>query len=133
MISNPKLSVLQIKGASMYPFIKDGDYIVIKQCPISQTRNGDVLAVSRQWSENKVCVHRLVWNNNNNGQITLLLKGDNISSFDKMDIGMDNEFLGKVVGIMKDEKLISSESRWLNLIRLLISFCLIPYQIIRRH
>ncbi|MEW6027513.1 MAG: S24/S26 family peptidase [Planctomycetota bacterium] len=118
--------LIKSAGSSMRPAIKDGDYLLVKRCLLDKTRAGDIVAVN---SRNNLCIHRLVWRNH----AGFVIKGDSISSFGYFTPGQNCDFIGKVVSITRNNKVIATGRQCSNTIRLLISLCLIPWQIARRH
>lgn len=130
-----KLQVVQVQGSSMRPFIRAGDYVVIEPGALTKAHLGDVVAVTLYGERDRLRVHRLWWKNLNKRGTTVFIKGDAISSLDKVRTGIDGEYLGKVVSIIRPagEKRIPIENGWINLIKLVFSVSLIPWQIIRGH
>jgi len=125
MVTN-NYTLIKAAGSSMRPSIINGDYITVKRCPLSESRIGDIVAVN---NGNSLCIHRLVWKSQDN----FVIKGDSVSSFGTLTIGEGNNFIGRVINITRNNKVITTERQCGNIIRLLISLCLIPWQIIRRH
>jgi signal peptidase I len=119
-------ALIKAAGSSMRPSIMNGDCVLVKRCSLDESRIGDIVAVNN-W--NSLCIHRLVWKN----YAKIIIKGDSISSFGVLTIGKDNDFIGRVINISRNNKLIATEKQCGNIIRLFISLCLIPWQIIRRH
>ena len=119
-------TLIKAAGSSMRPFIMNGDYILVKNCSLDESQIGDIVAVN---NGNGLCAHRLVWKNH----AKLVIKGDSISSFGVLTIGENNDFVGKVINVTRNDKIIVTERQCGNIIRLFISLCLIPWQIIRRH
>jgi hypothetical protein len=130
------LFVMRVTGSSMRPFIRSGDYVLIKRCVLNESLIGNVVALFLEGGNGKndiLCVHRLVWKNIYKTNTQFVMKGDSVSSIGRVRIGRDGEFIGKVISIIRDNRIISTENCWDNLIKLFISLCLIPWQIIRRH
>ncbi|MFH1231913.1 MAG: S24/S26 family peptidase [Planctomycetota bacterium] len=133
---NADLFVIKVTGSSMRPFIKSGDYVLIKRCILNEPVIGNIVALSLQEKSGKndmLCVHRLIWKTINKTMTQFIMKGDSVSSMGRVRIGKDAEFIGKVVSIIKNNRIISVENHWDNFIKLFISLYLIPWQIIRRH
>lgn len=110
----------------MRPSIIKDDCVAIRRCSLNDSRIGNIVAVN---TSNNLCIHRLVWKNHTK----LIVKGDSISSFGLFTIDKDCDFIGKVINITRNNKIIATEKQCDNIVRLLISLCLIPWQIIRRH
>ncbi|HLD35209.1 MAG TPA: S24/S26 family peptidase [Planctomycetota bacterium] len=119
-------TLIKAAGSSMRPSIINGDCVVVKHCSLGDSRIGDIVAVNNRDS---LCIHRLVWKS----RAKLVIKGDSISSFGVLTIGENNDFVGKVINVTRNDKIIVTERQCGNIIRLFISLCLIPWQIIRRH
>ncbi len=112
----------------MRPFIRNGDYILIKPCFLEDTKVGDVVAVGFHFADKRLCVHRLIWKDFY--QRRLVLKGDSLSYIERMK---SEKFSGKVVSIIRNNKMFSVENHLTNFLKLFVSLCLIPWQITRRH
>ncbi|MBI4713276.1 MAG: S24/S26 family peptidase [Planctomycetes bacterium] len=120
------INCLQVQGTSMRPFIRAGDYVLIKPCRPAETRVGDIVALSGP--NNKLFVHRLVWRDNRNA----IIKGDSVSSLGYVRIN-GNQTVGRVISIIKGQAIVPTGNRWLGLALLLVSLGLIPFQMMRGH
>lgn len=90
----------EARGWSMRPFIRDGDFIVVGPIENSSIRTGDV--VFYLTTENKVIVHRIIkkYKKDKDNRITMLIKGDAISSpAEKVEM---LNVLGKVVAVERN-------------------------------
>lgn len=125
MITN-NYTLIKVAGSSMRPSIIKDDCVAIKRCSPDESMVGDIVAVN---NDDTLCIHRLVWKNH----AKLIIKGDSISSFGVLTIGQDCDFIGKVISITRNNKVIATGKQCGNIIRLFISLCLIPWQIVRRH
>jgi len=125
MITN-NYTLIKVAGSSMRPSIISGDYALVKPCTLNESQIGDIVAVN---NGNNICMHRLVWKSH----AKLIIKGDSISALGVLTINEGNNFIGKVINITRNNKIIATERQCGNIIRLFISLCLIPWQIIRRH
>lgn len=90
---------VQALGFSMYPFIKDRDYITISPLNSYHPRLGDVVAFI-QPKTRKLIVHRIIENKGD----YYLIKGDNTPASDGL-IPKAN-ILGYVASVDKDGKLV---------------------------
>lgn len=120
------INCLQVQGTSMRPFIKTGDYVLIKPCRPAETRIGDILAVKGQ--NDKLFVHRLVWRDN----CQVVIKGDSVSAFGHIRLN-NKKTVGKVISLIREKEVIRLNNHWLNFIKAFVSIWLIPFQIIRKH
>ena len=89
----------QALGFSMYPFIRNGDYITISPLTSGHPRLGDVVAFI-QPDTKKLVVHRIIENRGDH----YLIRGDNTTAPDGL-IPKAN-VLGYMTKVDKDEKLI---------------------------
>jgi len=94
----------QAKGASMMPFIKDGDVITLESIQGKKIWLGDVVAVTSSMPE-KLRVHRVV-KINKGGYI---IKGDNVSLID--GTFEKEKILGRVIKVERCERTILLGSR----------------------
>lgn len=132
LLNNRNILTIKVTGNSMRPFVKSGDYVLIKRCALSQTVIGDIIAVvslRELWKDTILSVHRLIWKK----YTRFITKGDSISFLERLNIGKDVKFIGKVISIIRGNKIISADNQRDNFIKLIISISLIPLQIIRRH
>jgi len=90
---------VQALGFSMYPFIKDSDYITISPLTSGYPRMGDVVAFI-QLGTRKLIVHRIIESKGD----YYLIKGDNKPAPDGL-IPKAN-ILGYVTGVDKDGKFV---------------------------
>lgn len=82
------------KGASMSPFLKDGDVLSIAPCEPSSLRCGNIVAYCQK-DENgneRLVVHRIIQQKESG----FILKGDNLSVSDQ-GIVCPDQILGKVI------------------------------------
>lgn len=126
-------------GHSMYPFINDGDVIIISPL-LSSPRIGDVVAFINP-ETGRLAIHRVIRKKGD----TYLIKGDNIS--EAYDIVQKENILGFVTKIERNGKKFSvglgpakvliaflTRKSLLNRIRMSpLSFLLIPVRRIFRH
>lgn len=90
---------VQALGFSMYPFIRDRDYITISPLTSHHPRLGDVVAFIQPGTR-KLIVHRIIESKGDH----YLIKGDNTPAPDGL-IPKAN-ILGYVTGVDKDGKLV---------------------------
>ncbi len=131
MMPQNKVTVYQVRGTSMRPFIRGGDYVVVQRCPVHLVRPGDVVAVAA--GVTGLCVHRLVWKTIGARESRLIMKGDSISDFGTIRLGPNGEFIGKVISILRGNQLRHLNHPAWEPLKLLFSLCLIPWQLLRRH
>ena len=84
-------------GQSMFPFIHNGDILLIKPQRAAQSNIGDIILCRRPWGA--YIVHRLV---KKNGLTAIVTRGDNLPNVDG-PVTVD-EILGRVIQIENQKK-----------------------------
>jgi signal peptidase I len=80
-------------GRSMYPLIKEGDFVKIKPVKVEELLLGDIVAFHHNGEKEVIIAHRLIKKNKD----VLLTRGDN-SFLKYADAPVDqDDFLGKIV------------------------------------
>lgn len=91
--------LFDVKGGSMFPFLLDGDRVVIKRVSIDELGLGDIVMYARN---NLMVVHRIVRINIKEGsKKVFILRGDNQAREDPPV--SENEICGKVVKVMRGD------------------------------
>jgi signal peptidase I len=96
---------MAVKGLSMLPTLKEGDFVIFKSVTAKELFFGDLIVYKQQ---QKFIIHRYIKTTTIKGKIYLKCKGDNLLYFDPL-IPKD-ELLGKVFIIEKNESRISLTS-----------------------
>lgn len=115
-------------GYSMYPFLKNGDTVIVKKNNIDSLKVGDIIIFK---SYNKLIAHRLIAFKRKNKKFLIYSKGDNLVWFDKPII--EDKYIGKIITIIKRNKLVSMEKPIfiiLNKIIVFFSVISIPFLLI---
>ena len=86
------------EGGSMHPFIRDGDFLVVRPIENSSIKIGDVVFCSTVG--NRVIVHRVISKHRKDGSMTILIKGD--ACFGPPESVNAQDVLGKVVAIERN-------------------------------
>ncbi len=120
MNNTEDLLFFETSGFSMWPFIRQGDKLVIKKVPVDDLRPGDIILYR---ANNQLVCHRLVKKNRD----FLYTRGDN--SMSSPEVITQEIFIGKVVGIIRNNRMISLTG-WRN--RLINSFIVIIVPLIIR-
>ncbi len=120
MNNTEELLFFETSGFSMWPFIRPKEKLVIKKVPVEDLRSGDIILYR---ANNQLACHRLVKKNRD----FLYARGDN--SMSSPEVVTKEMFIGKVVGIVKNNRMISFTS-WRN--RLTNSFMVIIAPLIIR-
>lgn len=104
------------RGGSMRPLIRDGDILEIQPIEVAEVRVGDVIFF--RGHRGNMLAHRLVRRTQaENGETTLIAKGDSASRFDR-PVRPDQLF-GKVVSIERQGKRVDLDSGLIKLMGLL--------------
>lgn len=107
----------QAHGRSMHPFIRDEDFLIVKPTKISDIRVGDVVLF--QVSMSRLSVHRVVKINSSSDEIMLMVRGD-LSTVPDQAVSSET-YLGRVISIERDGKVISLDSSSIKLLSFLIA------------
>jgi len=98
-IGKNKFLIFFVKGKSMWPLLKDGDFVLCKKT--KDIKIFDIVAVK---NKNKTIIHRFFLMRKNK----LLLHGDNNASFLKANAAFESyeieKLVGKVVGFIRKNK-----------------------------
>lgn len=96
------LLFFETSGFSMWPFIRQGEKLVIKKAPVDDLRSGDIILYR---ANNQLACHRLVKKIRTKDGYLLYARGDNSNS--PSELVTESMFLGKVIGIIKNGKVLS--------------------------
>ena len=124
LLSEKRQVKIRMTGNSMFPFIKNGETCIIQPIITNETiiRNGDVLLFRKN---DRLIAHRLLKIKINNGKYHYLCKGDSCIRTDGL---IDSEnIIGKVIAIVKANKIKQINNLKRNLIIAKISIFLIPF------
>jgi signal peptidase I len=126
----------QAKGFSMFPFIREGDFITISPFKSSSPRLGDVVAFHPPETQ-KLFIHRVIWKKGDSS----LIRGDNAPSADGF-LPRAN-ILGRVIRLERNGKRVylgSGPERYLialsnrvNLLSPLVQFIGSLLHFLRKH
>ncbi|MFC1674573.1 S24/S26 family peptidase [Candidatus Omnitrophota bacterium] len=94
------LSFFEARGFSMWPFLKERDKLLVKKTPLSRLEVGDL--VLHRSNSSLVC-HRLVRKSKSNGQCSIYTRGD--ASWSQPEAINQERVLGKVIGVMKENRI----------------------------
>lgn len=111
-------------GNSMFPFVRNGDLVIIKHINPDNLSVGDIIFFEK---ENTFFLHRLL---KKNEKVEFITKGDNRYNFDTPINSYD--ILGKLIIIKRDNRVINLDSA-LNKImgKLIVVFYPLTYLITR--
>ena len=123
VIENGKSFRIQAFGFSMYPFIRNKDYVTISPLTTSHPKVGDIVAFVLPGTR-KLIIHRVLKINGNK----YLVKGDNISWPDGQILKAN--IIGYVTKVEKDKRLVCFGSVFEKLFILLIYYKNIFHQIL---
>lgn len=96
------ISFFETAGFSMWPFIKQGERLIIKKIPVENLKIGDIILYQK---DNQFVCHRLLRLVKHKNKYLLYTRGDNSNS--SLEPINEQMFLGKAMGIIKNGKTIS--------------------------
>lgn len=96
-----KLSFFGTTGFSMWPFLKAGEKLIIKKTGIENLRIGDIILYR---ANSQLVCHRLIKKTGVRGKYSLWVRGDTSTSLPEPVT--EQMFLGKAIGIMRNDKMI---------------------------
>ncbi len=114
----------------MRPFLRGGEKLIVKRLPISDLRLGDLVLYK---ADNKLICHRVVKKAKNNEGYHIYSRGD--ASLSPAELVNEQMFQGKVIGVIKNNKITSLEGikqRIINRISL-VAFPLLNFMIKSLH
>ncbi|MFH0798816.1 MAG: S26 family signal peptidase [Pseudomonadota bacterium] len=100
-----EVSFFDTAGFSMWPFIKQGERLIIREAPIGDLKVGDIILYRA--GEKFVC-HRLVRRAKEGSGYRLYARGDTSGTAECVS---PDRCLGKVVGILKNGTVVNLTSR----------------------
>lgn len=112
------LLFFETRGFSMWPFLKGKDKLIVKRTSISELEVGDLVLYK---PGNQLVCHRLVKKAKTNDKYTIYTRGD--TSWGPAELIKEEKFLGKVIGVVKKNKVTYIDGlrqRFINRIILLI-------------
>ena len=113
-----EISFFQDNGWSMWPFLRGKEKLIVKKISISDLRVGDLMLYKAD--KNLIC-HRLVKKTQDKNRYIIYARGD--ASLGLPDLVKEEMFLGKVIGVVKNNKIIYRDGprqRFINRIILVI-------------
>lgn len=112
---NQDLYFFNASGYSMWPFLKDGEKVIVKEIPIEQLRVGDIILYR---ADNKSVCHRLVNKIKDAGRYMLYVRGDN--SLSAPQIIAEDMYKGKVVAVISNGKFIDLVTKSQNVLNFIV-------------
>lgn len=97
---------MKTSGNSMWRAIKDGCKVLVKRTDVEKLCIGDIILYK---SENQIVCHRLIKIKKNNTRFRLYTRGD--SQILEGRVVQKNQYIGKVIAILKDNKLVNIDSK----------------------
>ena len=93
------MRLVKVKGESMYPFLRDDDFVVIMDIPSERLRRGNILVFKGK--QKGYIIHRLVKKGKSN---SIYLKGD---GYDLSTESIEkNAVTGKAIGVIRAGRFI---------------------------
>lgn len=99
---------MQTKGFSMWPFVKENDKIIIKRLRVQDLKIGDIILYKDKAKGQNIC-HRLVKKTYSENGIILFTRGDASDFLSELVPG--HNFIGRVVGIVRNGRVLNLSSR----------------------
>ncbi len=99
----------QAQGVSMYPFIRDAQYITIKKTPVEEIGFGDVICFCS--GNGNITVHRVIKKQNKGQAIAFLSRGDFPAGSKKEEVVKEEQVIGRVITIEWGARVIDLESK----------------------
>lgn len=104
LLDSGQTVLITAKGGSMFPFIKDGDRVIV--CRTGKLEEGDI--VLGQTGGQRYVLHRIIGTTAMNCRKVYVLMGD--ANLKKTEECEENDIAGKVVGIMRNGRTIAADS-----------------------
>ena len=101
-LENKNLLFFEASGFSMWPFLKGREKLIVKKLSPSYLTSGDLILYN---AGGQLICHRLVRKRKREDKYLLYANAD--ASFGLPDLVTEEMFLGKVIGIIDGNKLIS--------------------------
>jgi hypothetical protein len=92
----------EIAGLSMYPRCRPHDKLLVKKIPITELRTGDIVIYA---TNGKMVCHRLVRKIKDKDRYILHIRGD--CSLSLGERVREEDFLGRVTGIIRGDRIVS--------------------------
>jgi signal peptidase I len=119
---------ITVGGYSMFPYLQNGDEVLIKKEPINNLKVGDIIVFR---SAKKLIAHRIITFRKTNSHTNIITKGDSLIFFDKP---INEElYIGKITDYIRKNKsisIITPKRLLLNKFMIVISVISIPFFII---
>ncbi len=114
-LKSGRVFCFEVSMLSMLPVIKPKDEISVKKISIDSLRCGDIIVFER---DREFHAHRFLGKKKYGAQIKLITKGDNSFVIDTPV--SEDEFLGRVVSVRKNNKNVNLENKIWKIINVLI-------------
>jgi len=109
-IENRNLFFFEAKGFSMWPFLKGNERLIVKKTPLSYLTPGDLILYSagpHSGAGKQLICHRLIRKPEGKSRCLFYTRADASLGAERVTEEM---FLGKVIGIIDNNKLISYDT-----------------------
>ena len=113
--NNQNMFFLETKGYSMYPFLKSGSKVLVKRVGLDDLKVGDIVVYK---TNGQTICHRVIGKCIEGIEVIVYARGDAASGVGEK-VAQDM-FLGKVIGITKNEQVIRVTGKYRDFINLLI-------------
>ncbi len=102
-LSRGKLSIIRVKGGSMYPFLNDGDTVLLKPFSLTDLKRGIIVLAK---INGKMILHRLITYTKER----VLLSGD--ANLGTNEEARYTDLIASAVCVYRGEKTIQLNKRW---------------------
>ncbi len=119
---------INVGGNSMYPYLRNGNTVLIKKSPFITLRTGNVIVFR---SVNRLILHRIIAIRKNKSQHKLITKGDSLFFYDNPIT--EDLYFGKIIEIKRNNKTYKIDTAFhlfLNKLIIPISILNLPFFII---
>jgi len=96
------LIFIDVSGFSMWPFLKPGKKLVVKKVSVGDLKIGDIILYR---ANSQLVCHRLLKKSTDKNKNLLYTRGDNSGGL--LQLVTEEMFLGKVIGALRNGKMIN--------------------------
>ena len=121
-MSGDNLTFFEVKGFCMWPFLRDGQKILVKKTIGPDFRTGDLVLYR---ADGRLFCHRLLRKEKNNGNCLFYCRPDTSSGAGESV--NESTVVGKVAAVMSGNKMVNLETPFQRLHAVIILFFLAPF------
>lgn len=121
--------VIRARGWSMWPSLRDGDVLVLDRSEGGRLRPGEIAAYvfldDAETGYRLIC-HRVLWDSRRPDGGGIAFKGDALCRIERIEASAGYRLLGRVVSVVRNDRMIRLDGRIRSLFGLVVSFLLWP-------